>query len=267
MLCIVLWCKWFPCLMHFHWFLGNYDIDQQSTRSRPCEISTVKAVCRASIEALDLLWCRRVVDKRIPRVVYFHRGLLGNVSWRKATDVQRLQRMPISIWSIPVFKLISQAEKGIWKEHKVQTLEFPGVPGSQGPLMRFVDSSANAGVLALFEATHAEKMWPVAWQAGKWGQPVGHFELVVWKAVANCITFMLVIWFNVHFVCQSWGWKQVPMLTMLYSYCCGVFWTFPSCEEYVFSPIVDILGAELRIFVDDKLYIEQKNLQRTQRSS
>lgn len=31
----------------------------------------------------------------------------------------------------------------------------------QGPLMRFVDSSANAGVLALFEATHAEKMWPV----------------------------------------------------------------------------------------------------------
>eukprot|EP00438_Fugacium_kawagutii_P016264 Skav226627 [mRNA] locus=scaffold2041:493990:494946:+ [translate_table: standard] len=34
----------------------------------------------------------------------------------------------------------------------------------QGPLMRFVDSSANAGVLALFEATHAEKIWPVWFQ-------------------------------------------------------------------------------------------------------
>ncbi|CAJ1355242.1 unnamed protein product [Effrenium voratum] len=30
----------------------------------------------------------------------------------------------------------------------------------QGPLMRFVDSAANAGVLALFEGTHA-KNWPV----------------------------------------------------------------------------------------------------------
>lgn len=176
--------------MDLHWFLWNYDIDQQSVRSRLCEISTVKAVCRAFIEALDLLWCRRGVDKRIPQVVDFCRGLLGNVSWRKATDVQRLLIMPISIWSIPVFKFISQPEKGIWK---VQTLEFLGVPGSwQGPLMRFVDSSANAGVLALFEATHAEKMWPVAWQAGKWGQPVVIFGLLVWKAVTNSITFILV---------------------------------------------------------------------------
>ena len=42
---------------------------------------------------------------------------------------------------------------------------------NQGPLMRFVDSSANAGVLALFEATHAEKMWPAPWLCWVYGSP------------------------------------------------------------------------------------------------
>ena len=42
------------------------------------------------------------------------------------------------------------------------------MPCDQGPLMRFVDSSANAGVLALFEATHAEKTWPAPWQRPIW---------------------------------------------------------------------------------------------------
>ena len=68
--------------------------------------------------------------------------------------------------------------------------------------MRFVDSSANAGVLALFEATHAEKMWPVAWQAGKWGQAV-----VIWDFWYERLWQIpsLSCWFNVHFVCESWG--------------------------------------------------------------
>ena len=73
--------------------------------------------------------------------------------------------------------------------------------------MRFVDSSANAGVLALFEATHAEKMWPVAWQAGKWGQPVNPWSFGTQNERLGRLGQIpsLSIWFNVNFVCQSWG--------------------------------------------------------------
>lgn len=197
--------------MDLHWFLWNYDIDQQSVRSRLCEISTVKAVCRAFIEALDLLWCRRGVDKRIPQVVDFRRGLLGNVSWRKATDVQRLLIMPISIWSIPVFKFISQPRS------EFERYKHWSFWGSRGPDR------------VLWCASLTPRPTPESWLSSRrlmrrrCGQLPGKPESGVnrWSFLDFWYERLwqipsLSFWFNVHFVCQFWGWKQVANSSNMY---------------------------------------------------
>ena len=191
MLCIVFWCKWFPLAHGF----SLVSFETMTLISKPCARGYAKSLqSRRFAALLSRHWtcfgAGEVWIKGFHKSLIFAEVCLETSHEEKQQMSKRLLMMPISIWSIPVFKFISQAEKGIWK---VQTSEFLGIPGSwQGPLMRFVDSSANAGVLALFEATHAEKMWPVAWQAGKWGQPVVIFGLLVWKAVAKSITFIFV---------------------------------------------------------------------------
>ena len=128
MLCIVFWCKWFPMahgsslvpLKLWHW-----------SAIRALEANAKSLQSRRFAALLSRHWtcfgAGEVWIKGFHKSLIFRRGLLGNVSWRKATDVQRLLIMPISIWSIPVFKIHFTAREGNLKGTNIGVSGGPGV--------------------------------------------------------------------------------------------------------------------------------------------